>query len=230
MSNETNTHSNRADLINLLNSMTSEQAADFFIDFQRNARNQELDGIVLDLYNRISKLRVLEGTLPTDPMICEILIGDKILRIPAEKIETPKVFKEQYYREFKKFIFITNNDWYKLANALAESKTEVVKCLEESDDVIAAREIFNIVKKLKLINDKNKFLNSNTQFIYSENEHFFVLSRVIKEIIEEYSRKVSLSRLSKAMCELGMKTEGYPKIDSNNRCWEFLPSALFDKN
>jgi hypothetical protein len=102
---------------------------------------------------------------------------------------------------------------------------------EESEDVMAAREIFDKIKVLTILNDKNKFLaTNNNQYIYHENGRYFVLSRVIKEIIEDYSRKILPSRLSKAMYELGMKTEGSQKIDSNHRCWEFLPSALFEKS
>jgi hypothetical protein len=230
---------NMEELTNIIRNKTVDEIAEFFVDYQKFALNQKFEGIVLELYQGIIKIRILEGVLPIDPVICEFHIKmtidnkveRKILRVPAEKMSSPKIFKEQYFREFKRLIIIKTNNWHELVNALMKDKSEIVKCLEESEDVMAAREIFDKIKVLTILNDKNKFLaTNNNQYIYHENGRYFVLSRVIKEIIEDYSRKISPSRLSKAMYELGMKTEGSQKIDSNHRCWEFLPSALFEKS
>jgi hypothetical protein len=213
-------------LIKLLKDMTPEQQAKFYIDSMKNKQEQALSDNVLKIYNRISKVRVIEGIVSSDPKRWEIHIDDKILKISVEKLESQQSFRSQYLREFNvPAPKIKGEDWLTLLNALSENKTELVINPEESEEVRIAREIFEKIRKLGVSEDPQPF--NSGRLIYLHNERYFLRSSAIEGMVNDSSYRITMSKLSETMTELGMKEPGTTKAGpERHRCWEFVPEVL----
>jgi hypothetical protein len=213
-------------LIELLKGMTLEQQANFFIESSKNKQDQVLSGNALKIYDRISRVRVLQGIVSTDPKRWEIYIDNKILRIQVDKLENQKAFRDQYLREFDvPAPKIKSEDWLNILNALSENKKELVTNPEESEEVRIAREVLEKISRLGISEDPKAFTSG--RLIYFHNGHHYLRSSTIETMINDSSYRISMSKLSEIMTELGMKMPGTTKAGpGRQRCWELIPELL----
>jgi hypothetical protein len=223
------TNSNLDNIKKTISGKSLEEIAEYINSREgENAKLKALDDIASSLYPRIKKLVVLEGILPTDPMTCELYIDDKILRIPHNKLDKSKIFKDEYFRAFKKLIFIKDVQWSALLNLVVETKSEVVEFSEESEFVMIAREIWSYICEMEISEDVKMFTSSGKSIIRYKNDHvdgYFIRSDRIKMIVDNKSFKIRLSDLSQVMKELGMKNPGSPKV-GGKRCWQLNETEL----
>lgn len=217
-------------LTKLFKDMTPEQQVNFFIESMKNKQEQVLSDNALRIYDRISKVRVIEGTVSSDPKRWEIHIDDKVLKILVEKLENQKAFRDQYLREFNvPAPKIKGEDWLNLLNALSENKKELVVNPEESEEVRIAREIFEKISRLGISEDSQAFTSG--RLIYLHNERYYLRSSTIESMVNDSSYRISMSKLSETMTELGMKEPGTTKAGpQRQRCWEFIPEFLKAKD
>ncbi len=213
-------------LIKLLKDMTPEQQARFFIDSMKNKQEQALSGNALKMYDRISKVQVIEGIVSTDPKIWKIYIDNKILTIPVDKLENQPTFRAQYLREFNvPAPLITPNDWLNVLTALYSTKMQLVANPEESEEVRIAREVLERIRKLAISEDAGAFTSGRQ--IYFHNGRYYLRSTTIEAMINDSNYKIVMSKLSGTMTELGMKKPGTTKTGpERQRCWEFVPEVL----
>lgn len=184
----------------------------------------------LKLYNRISKFVFVKGIIPTDPMTCQFHIDDKIISIPAEKIEEEAVFRKQYLREFEKRAPRLGVAWLDLIDALIENKKEVTRNLIDSTAVSYATELFEKIRKLKVVTDKKAFDADNAQKILEDGGRYFVKARVVSELIVESKCPVDRSRLYETMHYLKMrKGKNVKKGGKRDSCWELESSTLLQQ-
>jgi hypothetical protein len=212
------------EVIKSMQLQTPEQIAEFVFESKKAAINMKFEGTILMLWLDIKRIRVIEGILRNDKMICEIYIKDKVLTIPLEKLDTPKAFKDQYAREFKEFLFIKNNSWQELINALLKNKIEVVKDSEESEHVRIAREVWSRICELGISEDPNTFKTSGKS-VLKYNNQYFIRSSTIEKIVKDKFYVIRISDLSSTMTELGMKKPGAIK-KHEKRCWELIGSEF----
>ncbi len=184
----------------------------------------------LKLYNRISKFVFVKGIIPTDPMTCQFHIDDKIISIPAEKIEDEAFFRKQYFREFEKRAPRLGLAWFDFIDALTENKKEVTHNLIDSTAVSYATELFEKIRKLKIVTDKKAFDADNAQKILDDGGRYFVKSRVVSDLVVESKCPVDRSRLYETMHYLKMrKGKNVKKGGKRDSCWELEPSALLQQ-
>lgn len=217
------------EITKILSGMTAEQQAQFVLDNIKNQQNQQMSDEVLKIYKRISRLEFVVGVLKTDQMMAKLYIDDKILIIPAEKIENQKIFKEQYIREFKKLApLILPNDWRTLINAVIENKSETVECQEESFEVHVAREIWSILQGLEISSDIKQYLNTGRALL-DRGDYCLVRSDRMEKIVKDKDYNIAMNKLSTVMTELGFKTPGTKKYN-DKRSWFLIKSELVKKN
>ncbi|HOW14983.1 hypothetical protein [Methanosarcina sp.] len=193
----------------------------------KTQQNQTLTDNALKLYNRINKFVFVKGIVPTDPMTCQFHIDDKIVSIPAERIEEEAFFRKQYFREFEKRAPRLGNAWFDLIDALTENKKEVTRNLIDSTAVSYATELFEKIRKLKIVTDKKAFDIDNAPKILEDGGRYFVKSRVVSELILESRCPVDRSRLDETMHNLKMrKGKNVKKGGKRDSCWELEPSTL----
>jgi hypothetical protein len=213
-------------LIKLFKDMTPEQQANFFIESRKNQQEQLLSGNVLKIYERISKVRVVEGIVSSDQNRWDIYIDNKILRIPVDKLEKQTTFRAQYLREFRvPAPLMPGIEWLNLLSALSENKKELFINPEESEEVRIAREVFEKIRRLAVSEDSQAFTSG--RLIYLLNGRYYLRSSTIENMINDALYRISMSKLSETMTELGMKKPGTTKAGpERQRCWEFIPELL----
>lgn len=178
----------------------------------------------------IEKVIIREGKLSSDPVIWEIHISRKVLRIDAEKIENQKVFRSQYVKAFRTPAPSMKSDiWLKIVEMMGET-AEVVRAGEESERVYIANQVFEKVCELRITDDKQDAATGRGMLDYQG--HFCVTSKKIEEIAQVAGYRIAFSSLSETMTELGLKKEGSENIWYGNksiRSWWFFQSKVLDQ-
>jgi hypothetical protein len=211
-------------ILNTLKRMSSDQA-NILAEAIKAKQEQEMSDNAVLLYNNIWKVRVVDGIISTDVAYWDIYIGDKVIRVPTDKLEKMKTFREQYIKVFKvPAPLIDGYSWIKLLNALTENKLEkVIINPEESENVRIARELFEKIRRLEIDDSEEGF--DSGMVMYSYRGGYYLKSSAIERMISEAFYKIAISKLSETMTELGMKKLGAKKV-RQQRCWEFIASEL----
>ena len=185
------TQSNVKEIAEMIKGKDPEEAAKIIANSVnytfKTQQNQTLTDNALKLYNRISKFVFVKGIIPTDPMTCQFHIDDKIISIPAERIEEEAFFRKQYFREFEMRAPRLGNAWFDLIDALTENKKEVTCNLIDSTAVSYATELFEKIRKLKIVTDKKAF-DAETKIAEEQPgfpESFYVLAKAAAELNKE---------------------------------------------
>jgi len=183
--------------------------------------------LIEDLFDKIDKLIVIKGKVSTDPTIYEYHIGKKVIRVCAEKLDSPREFRRQYqkvmYLPCKRF---TNSEWDELNFELVK-KRKIIDGPEESEYVFKAREIFEIICDYEISTAAEDALNGRS--FYQHEENCYLTSRKVKEIVDTFGFHIPFNILSSTMTELGLKKEGTFVIRLSGkptRCWSFISAKI----
>jgi hypothetical protein len=149
-----------------------------------------------------------------------------IIRVCAEKLDSPREFRKQYQKiMFEPAIRCTNSQWDQLLRELRDKRT--IECNpEESEHVFIAREIFDRICDFEITTDPSDMFNG---FLYEYKDHFYLTSKVVKDIVDTQGFHITFKDLSSTMTELGMKKAGTERIPIHGkqfRCWGFIPSKV----
>jgi len=182
------------------------------------------------LVHSIERVVIREGKIPSDPVIWEIYISGKVLRIDAEKIENLGVFRSQYVKAFRSPAPSMKSDmWLQLVAAMGEM-AEVVRAGEESERVYIANQVFEKVCELRITDDRQDAAAGRGMLDYQG--HFCVTSKKIEDIVQTAGYRIAFNSLSETMTELGLKKEGSENIWYGNksiRSWWFFQSKVSDQ-
>jgi len=176
------------------------------------------------LLKMIEKTRIVSGVLEDDPVTWELHVSGKVLKIPAEKMESQGVFRAQYIRVFNRPAPKVKTDEWDLIVEIIAGDAEHVTEIEESDNVYIARQVFEEIKKLHVTEDDEESASTGRVLLKRDGVYYLIASKV-EEIIETKKYRITPNRLSPAMYQLGMKTKGTARPYINNkqvRAWEFL--------
>lgn len=182
-------------------------------------------GNATKLYNSIESVRIVRGILDDDPINWEFSINDKILRIPAEKLETQIVFRSQFIRVFNyPAPTVKKEEWSAIIELLAKEKATVEENNEESDGVAIARQVFAEIKKLTITEDEELAIDGRC--LLKKGKYLLLPYKKIEDIISDHKYNITANRLSPNMAKLGFKTDGtkHPILNKKEvRVWEFYP-------
>ncbi|MEN6290439.1 MAG: hypothetical protein ABFD07_00280 [Methanobacterium sp.] len=182
------------------------------------------------LYNAIEKVEINRGILEEDPIVWEIHISGKNLKIDAEKLESQGAFRVQFLRAFNRPApKVSSKEWEIIIELLAEEKSEIIENEEESENVYIAEQIFECIKRIPISEDEADALNGRC--LLRKGELCLLKAQKITEIARELGFNVVPNRLSPVMTKLNFKKAGtrnvrLDKIDT--RVWEFF-SANFSE-
>lgn len=178
----------------------------------------------------IEKVVIREGKVPSDPVVWEVYISGKVLRIDAEKIENQKVFRSQYVKAFRTTAPLMKPDMWLQIVAVMGEMAEVVKAGEESERVYIANQVFEKVCELQVTEDRGIAAAGRGMLDYQG--YFCAPSKKIEEIVQAAGYRIAFNSLSETMTELGLKKEGSENIRYDNksiRSWWFVKSKVLDQ-
>lgn len=133
------------------------------------------------MLDSIEKVVIREGKVSTDPVIWEIHISGKILKIDSERIEDHKAFRKQYVKVFRSPAPSIKNDlWLKIVAAMGET-AEVIIAGEESEHVYIANQVFEKVCELQVTEDRTIAAAGKGMLDYQE--YFCVLHGLMYKVI-----------------------------------------------
>lgn len=189
------------------------------------------------LYVLIDKVIIVKGRLSTDPTVWEFHIGEKVLKIETDSLESPRAFKKQYLKIFDRPApSLKINEWINLLANLADeenNKVEWREASEESNSEFIARQMFEIVCEREISEEADDAENGRCLYKHilkkDGKQYYSIPSKAFKELVDEAGFKIALNDLSKAMTELKMKCVSSPKVWYNGkekRSWCFIPEAV----
>lgn len=178
------------------------------------------------LYDEITELRIIEGRISTGPTIYEFHMQGGVIRVCAEKLDSPREFRKQYQKiMFEPAIRCNNRQWDQFLRELG-NKRNFQHDPEESEYEFIAREIFDSICDYEITTYSFDILNG---FLYDYKDHLYLTSKVIRDIIDNHGFHIAFKTLSSTMTELGMKKAGTERITIDGkqiRCWAFIPSKV----
>lgn len=189
----------------------------------------------LKLYNIIDKVVIVRGVIPSDPTVWEFYIQDKILKVDTESLEGMRTFRQQFLKVFDRPApRIRLSRWPSVLEALAEDKAEYTQAPEESNRVFIARQMFEIVCDRDVSDIAEDAVSGLTlyqrEFQEDSSVWFCMPSKVFLNYVDEAGFKIPANELSTAMCELGLKRSGTPRVRYGGpqiRSWCFSPEAVW---
>jgi len=179
------------------------------------------------VFNQITEFRIVKGRTSSDPTLYEFEIGDKLIRVCAEKADNPKEFRKQFQKLlYYPTVRFTNIEW---DDFLCENvrNMKLIEAPEESDSVFKAREIFAKIRQFEPTTIVEDVISGKA--LYNHKEYYYFPSWKIKEIIDTYHFQIPFNILSTAMTELGLKKAGTDVIRLDGiqtRCWVFIQKEV----
>ncbi len=184
------------------------------------------------LYTMIDKVVIVKGIIPTDPTVWEFYIFDKIIKVDAETLVTPRVFCKQFLKTFDRPApNIIQSKWIDLLEALSEEKAEYRQEQEESGSVFIARAVFEIICNREITEDAEDAISQESllKYIKEDKIYYAMPSYIIKRLVDGAGFRIPLNELSSTMSLLGLKKEGTDLVRYNGlkkRSWLFIPEAV----
>lgn len=177
------------------------------------------------VYDSIQSVKISRGVLDSDPIVWELNVSGKTLKIDAEKLETVSAFRTQFLRAFNHPApRIKNEDWQMVIELLAsdEEKTTVEISSEETEPVYIARELYAFICGLPRDGDKDDLLSGGP--LYFKDGLYWLKTPRVAEIVKDLGFKFIPNQVSTAMTSLGLKEEGtkrYKHQGTTIRAWGF---------
>lgn len=185
------------------------------------------------LFGQLTEFRIVKGRISSDPTFYEFEmyvagVGDtKLIRVCAEKADTPKEFRKQYQKlMYYPTVRFTNIEWDKFLQA-SVFNMKLIEAPEESDAVFKAREIFAKIRQFEPTDIVEDVISGKG--LYKHNGYYYFPSWKVKEIVDTYHFQIPFNTLSTAMTELGLKKAGTDVIRLDGiqtRCWVFIPKEV----
>lgn len=195
-------------------------------------RNQYIE----ELFQEITEFRIVKGKISSDPTFYEFEIEKvalkgkvtkDIIRVCAEKADTPKEFRKQFQKlRYYPTVRFTNIEWDEFLQA-SVSCMKLIEAPEESDSVFKAREIFAKIRQFEPTTIVEDVISGKA--LYNHNDYYYFPSWKVKEIVDTYHFQIPFNILSTAMTELGLKKPGTEVIrlgGNPTRCWAFITSEV----
>lgn len=180
------------------------------------------------LYTMIEKVVVVKGVISTDPTVWEFHIIDKIIKVDAEDLVSPRVFGKQFLKTFDRPApKISPSTWTDLLEALSGEKAEYRQEQEESGSVFTARAVFEIICSREITEDADDAISQELLLKYvKDNKTYYAMpSEIIKRLVDCAGFRIPLNELSSTMSLLGLKKEGTDLVRYNGlqkRSWLFI--------
>lgn len=190
----------------------------------------EMSGAAAKIYKSIDKVVITRGVLDDDPIIWELHIFGKVLKIEAENLENQRAFRVKYLRAFNRPApKLQTKDWETIVEVLADDKdkTTVIEQVEESENVYIARQVFENIRKMPIDTDIDCAITGRC--LLQKDNMYVLLSQKVADIAKEMGFKFTPNQLSPAMVGLGLKTAGTSSISlkgKDYRVWEFYPKKF----